>query len=142
MIGKKIIGLSEIVLRVNDLDRMKSFYAEKLGFELLQEWEQYVFFKLATEQHGTIKLLALFDKTRVTAFGEERKIVESMHSSLHHFALEIDLNDYETIQEELTEKNIEFVTQVFGWIRAKSIFIKDPEMNIVEFICHDSNSDI
>jgi len=57
---------------------------------------------------------------------------------LHHFALEIDKEDYTNVLNFCSASNIEYVTEVFEWINWRSIFIKDPESNVVEFVCHDS----
>ena len=59
MIGNKIKGLGEIVLRVNDMESMKNFYRETIGFELMHESDGFTFFKIAdgvgekNEQYGT-----------------------------------------------------------------------------------------
>jgi len=48
MIGNKIKGLGEIILRVNDMELMKYFYHKTIGFELISESENYIFSKLQT----------------------------------------------------------------------------------------------
>ena len=139
MVGNKIKGLGEIVLRVNDMELMKNFYQNILGLELIRGSKDYTFFKIAEGYGGHTQVIALFAKTNLNAFNEELGDIESKHSSLHHVALEVDATDYEGIISLLEEQNIDFVTEVFEWVKWKSIFIKDPELNIIEFVCYDSN---
>jgi len=139
MLVNKIKGLGEIVLRVNDMNLMKNFYQNILGLELMRGSEDYTFFKIAEGYGGHTQVIALFTKTNLNAFNEELRDIESNRSSLHHVALEIDIKDYEGIKDLLIKQNIDFVTEVFEWVKWKSIFIKDPEKNIIEFVCYDSN---
>ena len=62
MIGNKIKGLGEIVLRVNDMVLMENFYQKTIGFELMHESERYTFFKIADGVGGHTQTLALFAK--------------------------------------------------------------------------------
>ena len=139
MIRNKIKGLGEVILRVNDMELMKKFYRDIIGLELISESENYTFFKIADGFGGHNQTLALFAKTNLTAFGVKLESIKPENTTLHHFALEIDINDYEEILSFCEEEHIEYVTEIFEWMKWKSIFIKDPESNIVEFVCHDPN---
>ena len=97
MIGNKIKGLGEIVLRVNDMELMKNFYQKIIGFELMNQSENYTFFKIADGVGGHTQTLALFAKNNLTAFSEELKTIKQENTTLHHFALEIEKLDYEEI---------------------------------------------
>ncbi|WP_459209133.1 VOC family protein [Aquimarina rhabdastrellae] len=137
MIGKQIKGLGEIILRVEDMEIMKNFYQDIIGLELVNASENYTFFKIAEGYGGHQQTLALFAKANVTAFGDTMGAIDPKQSNLHHFALEIDKKDYDDILNYCKEANIPHVTEVFEWVKWKSIFIKDPEANIVEFVCYD-----
>ncbi len=137
MIGNKVKGLGEIVLRVNDMESMKDFYGKTIGFELMYESDHYTFFKIADGVGGHTQTLALFAKNNLTAFGEELEAMKPENTTLHHFALEIEKSDYEELLILCKQSNIEYVTEVFEWVKWRSIFIKDPESNTVEFVCHD-----
>lgn len=139
MIGNKIRGIGEIVLRVKDMEIMREFYVQTLGFELIRGDDHYTFLKLAEGHRGHTQILALFNAENETAFGKQLESVDHNSSPLHHLALEIDLEDYEVIHKELNEKNIPCVMESFNWVKWKSIFIQDPEGNIVEFVCYDPN---
>lgn len=138
MIGQKIKGLGEIVLRVNDMELMKNFYLKTIGFELMNESGDFTFFKIADGAGGHTQVLALFARNNLTAFNEELKAIRPEHTTLHHFALEIEKSDYEEILMLCRKNKLEYVARVFEWVKWRSIFIKDPESNIVEFVCYDS----
>ena len=90
MIGNKIKGLGEIVLRVNDMELMKNFYLKTIGFELMNESEEYTFFKITDGVGGHTQTLALFAKSNLTAFNEELKAIMPENTTLHQFAIEIE----------------------------------------------------
>ncbi len=138
MIGNKIKSLGEIILRVNDIKLMTDFYQNSLGLELIKDVDNYKFFKIAEGYGGHYQVLALFAKTNPNAFDEVLGSIDSNNSSLHHYALEIDKNDYNYIIKQLKNQHIVFKTEVFEWVKWKSIFIKDPEENIIEFVCYDN----
>ena len=119
------------------MESMKNFYHKTIGFELLYESDHYTFFKIVDGLSGHTQTLALFAKNNPTAFGEELNPINQKNTTLHHFALEIEKFDYEEIMILCKKNKIKYVTEIFEWVKWKSIFIKDPESNIVEFVCHD-----
>ena len=138
MIGDKIKGLGEVVLRVKNIELVMDFYQNTIGLKLIQQKRGYTFFKIAEGYGGHYQVLALFDISIPTAFEEIRGDIKINNSSLHHLAFEIDKNDYDPILERLKEEGIEVKEQIFEWVKWKSIFLKDPEMNVIEFVCYDS----
>ncbi|WP_103069825.1 VOC family protein [Aquimarina sediminis] len=141
MIENKVKGLGEIVLRVNDMDKMKQFYQNIVGLELFNETKDFTFFKIAEGYNGHTQVLALFAKTNADAFDKVRDDIKQQHTSLHHFALEIDKKDYSDVLERLQSLDIDCVEEYFEWVQWKSIFIKDPEGNIVEFVCYNNKNE-
>jgi extradiol dioxygenase family protein len=139
MLGHKIKGLGEIVLRVNNMELMRNFYQYILGLELIRGSEEYTFLKIAEGYGGHTQIIALFAKTNLNAFNEELGCIDAINSSLHHVALEIEKNDYQDIISLLDVHEIKYEIEIFEWVKWKSIFIKDPELNVVEFVCYDSN---
>ena len=137
MIAKKIQGLGEVVFRVQDMELVSNFYQNVTGLELIAQKGKYTFMKIAEGRAGHEQILALFDASVPTAFGEVREDIQLKHSSLHHIAMEIDKQDYDEVLEKLQQANMEIKTEVFEWVKWKSIFIKDPEQNIVGFVCFD-----
>lgn len=58
-------------------------------------------------------------------------------TSLHHFALEIDKKDFDTELARLKELGIELTTVDHRWCRWRSLYVHDPEGNILELVCYD-----
>lgn len=138
MLKNKIKGLGEIILSVNNITIVKQFYKDIIGLEIIAQEENFVFFKIADGIAGHPQVLGLFDNSIPTEFGQIRDSPEINKTSLHHLALEIDLSDYDSIIKDLTKNKIQFKTRVFNWIQWRSIYLLDPEMNVVELVCYDS----
>ena len=124
----RVRALGEIALRVNDLTVMRDFYETVVGLELMREFPGIVFFRLGEGYGGHTTILALFD--RQTAVGTER-------STLDHLAFTIDVADYESERKRLTAAGLEVRPMVFDWVGWRSLFVRDPEGNSVEFVCRD-----
>jgi catechol-2,3-dioxygenase len=120
--------LGEIALRVNDLEVMAEFYEKIVGLELMRAFPGIVFFRIGEGYGGHTTILALFD--RDTAVGSER-------TTLDHLAFTIDIADYATERERLQAAGVEVRPEVFEWVGWRSLFIRDPEGNTVEFVCRD-----
>ena len=137
MLKDKIKGLGEIIILVNDIQKMKAFYQEVIGLNILAQKEHFAFFKLAEGHKGHPQILGLFDNSMPNGFGEFREEAKIQNSSLHHFALEIKLDDYDEILKSLKANDIELETKVFNWVQWKSIYLRDPEKNVIELVCFD-----
>jgi catechol-2,3-dioxygenase len=120
--------LGEVALRVNDLEVMVEFYEKIVGLELMRVFPGIVFFRIGEGYGGHTTVLALFD--RETAVGSER-------TTLDHLAFTIDIADYETERQRLQTAGVEVRPEVFEWVGWRSLFIRDPEGNTVEFVCRD-----
>ena len=139
MLKGKIKGLGEIVIRVNNMETMTHFYHDVIGLEIIRNSNKFSFFKIAEGHAGHHQTLALFHTENPNAFDEKLEHIDIKKSGLHHFALEILKDDYEQFLLKCKEYDLEFTTEIFPWINWKSIFIKDPEGNIVEFVCYDKD---
>jgi catechol-2,3-dioxygenase len=122
-------SLGEFALRVNDLDKMRAFYEDVVGLELLNDKiPGAVFLKVADAVEGHPQFLALFDRS--VEVGPER-------TTLDHFAFLIDLKDYEGEKKRLEGLGIGVFPKVFPEPRWRALFFTDPEGNTVEFVCYD-----
>ena len=120
--------LGEIALRVTDLAAMRAFYRDVVGLEEWREGDGFVFFEVAEGVEGHPQALVLFDRPRE---------VSPEASTLDHLAFVIALEEYEGRKRELEEHGLEPATRefpVFGW---RALFVRDPDGNTVEFVCHD-----
>lgn len=130
-----IKGLGEVALQVNDIDAMVTFYQEVVGLELMRRFEHMAFFKIADGYQGHTQILALFDRV-----GEGNGYtVENGYRRppLDHFAFEIRLEDHDAVVERLGSLGVEVRLRDQIWTQWRSIFVNDPEGNVVEWVCYD-----
>ena len=121
-------ALGEVALRVSDLDKSQAFYAEVIGLELMQRFEDVVFFRIADGYAGHTAVLALFDR---------QAHVESDHTTLDHLAFTIDLADYEKEKRRLESLGLQVRTATHEWVKWRSLYVDDPDANTVELVCFD-----
>ena len=150
----RVTGVAEIVLSVVDLPRMRKFYEEVLGFELLSqachtsiepdpEGEPTIGFLTIRQtetplgRNGHPELFVLIDYRRhvfaKTCFDGH----EPRTSTLNHLAFEIPFERYEAERRRLEDLGLEPEPRVFDRMSARALFFQDPEGNTLELICHD-----
>ena len=134
----KIKALGEIALRVKNLDLMQEFYENILGLEVMKRFENIVFFKIAPGFESHIQGLALFDESLPPDHKSRRFTELSAHTtSLHHIAFAISLADFSTEKERLEQLGLDVETQEHEWVHWRSLYIPDPEGNLIELVCYD-----
>lgn len=147
-----VLGLAEVVLNVDDLNRATRFYQDVLGFGLVSEGnfedppdpegEPTISFlevqptDTPLGRNGHPVLLALIDYRRHAAAKKRFEALKLEHSPLNHLAFEIESEDYDTHLNRLIELGLEPVEVVFESMQAKAMFFRDPEGNTLELICH------
>ena len=123
MINIKRLG--HLLLRVSDLDRSLAFYCDLLGFELVEKGD---------EKHKQAAFLSLGEGGHTVDLVEVESdvLADSSRSTLHHFALQVDsFDDLRKAYFELIDSDVE-VLKATDHVTQKSIFIRDPDGNIVE----------
>jgi len=138
---RPIKALGEVVLRVRDMDTMQEFYEKVVGLELLERSENIMaFFRISPDYEGHTQTLALFDQS---GKADHRSLhytgVDSEKSPLHHMAFTISLSDYEAEKERLQNLGLDVETVQHIWQHYRSLYITDPEKNVVEFVCYDAS---
>jgi len=128
--------IAEIVLRVNDLEKMVTFYRDVVGLPVAHRAPDIVFLKVADldtplGRGGHPQLLGLVDRHRP---------LDEPHSTLDHLAFEIDRADLDDERERLGRLGLTVDVETFGWAHARALFFNDPEGNRVEFIAHDGSA--
>lgn len=68
---------------------------------------------------------------------DPRGPVRLEQTSLHHCAIEIDRGDYDAALARLRGLGLEVTTVEHQWCRWRSLYVRDPEGNILELVCHD-----
>jgi catechol-2,3-dioxygenase len=134
----KIKALGEIALRVKNLDLMQEFYENVLGLEVMKRFENIVFFKVAAGFEGHIQELVLFDESLPPDHKSRYFTGLNSHTTtLHHIAFAISLADFSTEKERLEQLGLDVETQEHEWVHWRSLYIPDPEGNLVELVCYD-----
>ena len=133
--NRRVKGLGEVSICVKDLDAMHKFYEEVVGLEVLRRDDSFVFFKVAEGDGGHTQNLALFDTTNPL----ESKFPELSpeRTTLHHIALNVALEDFETEKMRLEGLGMKVNATVHEWLHVRSLYFADPERNTLEFVAYD-----
>ena len=133
-------ALGEIAIRCDDIIKMRDFYRDIVGLEILDDSSSdagIVFFRIAEGYRGHTSVLALFHKTagndRGHPTGDDAPLTGA-RSSFHHMALSVDYEAQDALCNFLDGKGISHRTEVFDWVGWRGVFIEDPEGNTVEFV--------
>ena|SRR3990172_9443729 len=133
-----IRALGEVVLRVRDLPAMTAFYEKVLGLTALRRFERSVFFRIAPSFAGHTQMLALFDQSIPPNHPEVRHDgLDALQSPLHHFAFAIGLEDYYRERVRLEGLGLTVRLDEHHWVKCRSLYIRDPEGNVIELVCYD-----
>ena len=127
---RRVKGLGEVSIQVRDLDAMQKFYEEVVGLEVLRrnDDERFVFFKVADGYGGHSQNLALFEASNT---------LNPQESTLHHIALNVAIEDFETEKMRLEGLGIKIDATVHEWLHVRSLYFYDPEGNHLEFVAYD-----
>ena len=138
---RPIKALGEVVLRVKDMDTMQEFYEKVVGLELLARYESdMAFFRIAPDYEGHTQTVALFDQSGEADHRSRRYTgVDPEKSPLHHMAFTISRSDHEAEKERLQKLGLDVETVEHAWQHYRSLYITDPEGNVVEFVCYDAS---
>lgn len=119
---------------MNDLNRMQRFYEDVVGLELMRRFDDAAFFRIADGFDRHTQILALFDRNRERP---GRIGPQAEATTLDHLAFEIPLDAYESEKARLEGRGVSVRTREFEWVHWRSLFIEDPEGNVVELVCYD-----
>ena len=127
---RRVKGLGEVSIRVRDLNAMHKFYEEVVGLEVLRRDESFVFFKVAEGYAGHTQNLALFEASNT---------LNPQESTLHHIALNVALEDFESEKTRLEGLGLKIDATVHEWLHVRSLYFYDPEGNHLEFVAYDES---
>ena len=153
-----ITCVSEVVLSVADLPGMRNFYTNVLGFPVHSESSMEET-EADPEGQPTITFLTICDpETPLSRGGHPQLLVlidyqrhvyargrfighDRSQSTLNHLAFEIPPESFDDHVQRLEQLGIELSLTKFPAMKARALFFKDPEDNLLELICHDSKLD-
>jgi catechol 2,3-dioxygenase-like lactoylglutathione lyase family enzyme len=126
----KFRKIVETSIYSSNLEKMKEFYVDKLGLELVSEQKgRHVFLK-------TDKNMLLIFNHVVTAAEKETSHGALTPPSMVHVAFEIGSDEYDEAKDLLDKNNIQIEKEV-AWkndVNSRSVYFRDPAGNLVEFI--------
>lgn len=128
-------GNRSIENRSIELRRVLQGIGKVVGLEVLRRDESFVFFKVAEGYGGHAQNLALFDATLV--FDERSPQLNPAETTLHHIALNVALEDFESEKMRLGGLGLKVNATVHEWLHVRSLYFADPEGNLLEFVCYD-----
>jgi catechol 2,3-dioxygenase len=127
------MALGEIAFRVADLAKMQQFYEEVIGLELMKRFPHAAFFKIGEGLAGHTQILALFDRTADSDYTG----LDATKSTVDHIAFAIALEDFAAEKARLEELGVSVRTSEHAWVHWRSLYVSDPEGNLVEFVSYD-----
>jgi catechol-2,3-dioxygenase len=128
-------GLGEIALRVNNLDVMQKCYEEAIGLPLMARDSSCAFFKIADGYGRHTQVLALFDRSEKPGY----RGTDAATSTIDHIAFEIALADFSGEKRRLEALGLQVETTEHAWVHWRSLYVTDPEGNLVELVCFDGS---
>lgn len=137
---RPIKALGEIVIRVKNLQIMQEFYENIIGLEILGRSDDMVFFKVAPSYGGHTQVLGLFEESLPP---DHRSLtftgLDAQKTSLHHIAFTIGLEDFASEKERLQQLGLIVETMEHEWTHWRSMYVPDPEGNLIELVCFDAS---
>lgn len=135
----RIKALGEVSIRVTDLDAMHKFYAEVVGLEVLRREETFTFFIIGPGYKGHPQVLNLFVASERWMLESKSEELSPQGTTLHHFALNIDLQDFDAELKRLQGLGVNVRATVHEWLHVRSLYFPDPEGNLIELVCYDAS---
>lgn len=117
--------VGHVVLKMRDLDAAKRFYGEALGMQISSESPRAVFFRFGEYHHdiGVFKV------------SEQAELPKEDQVGLGHLALVVgSLEALTQVSKRLKEHGVTIETTLDHGMTL-SLYIKDPDGNVVEIYC-------
>ena len=120
MSGIPVTGVNELVLEVVDLEAAERFYAEVLGFPVVDRWPS----------REAIWVMA-GDRTRIGLWRPQVGLFGGRGGLHVHFAMHIAEGDYEDAVERLRDHGRQLEEIAFEGA-GRSVYVTDPDGHVVE----------
>jgi catechol 2,3-dioxygenase-like lactoylglutathione lyase family enzyme len=117
-----VSGVSELVLEVGDLEASERFYAEVLGFPVVDRWPD----------RDAVWVMA-GDRTRIGLWKPQVGLFGSRGGVHVHFAMQIAEEDFDDAVALLESRGQQVRTMAFGTTHGRAAYVEDPDGHLVEF---------
>jgi catechol-2,3-dioxygenase len=119
----RVSGVSELVLEVVDLDAAEHFYADVLGFPVVERWP---------EREALWVMVGR--GTRIGLWRPQVGLAGGRGGIHVHYALQIDEVDFDQAEARIRAKGYEpEVVHFTDDDRGRALYVTDPDGNVVEF---------
>jgi len=123
---KEVIKIKETCLYIDDLEEARTFYHEKLGFELIHYLpERHIFFRV-----GSSVLLCFNPEDSKT----KKSPPPHYGGGAQHFAFEVSPEDYLLCKEKIKKAGITITDEVIWKSGQESFYFNDPAENVLEIV--------
>ena len=117
-----VSGVSELVLEVVDLEASERFYADVLGFPVVDRWpDREAVWVMAGEG------------TRIGLWRPQVGLAGGRGGLHVHFAMKIEESDFDAAVSLLQERGQNVKVIKFGEHHGRAAYVDDPDGNVVEF---------
>jgi catechol 2,3-dioxygenase-like lactoylglutathione lyase family enzyme len=118
--GIPVTGVSELVLEVLDLERAERFYADVLGFPVVDRWPD----------RGAVWVMA-GTRTRIGLWRPQIGLAQGRGGVHVHYAMKIAEEDFDAAAARLRAKGCQVEVIPFDTM-GRALYVKDPDGNVVE----------
>ena len=121
-----ILSIKETCIYVEDLERSRHFYSDKLGLPLISLVKnRHVFFKAGT----SVLLCFLAEKTK-----QEKQLPPHGAQGQIHFAFEVRKEEYVDALSQIKKSGIKILHEHSWKNGLRSFYFHDPDNHLVEII--------
>jgi catechol 2,3-dioxygenase-like lactoylglutathione lyase family enzyme len=121
-----ILSIKETCIYVEDLERCRHFYSDKLGLPLISFVKnRHVFFKAG----ASVLLCFLAEKTK-----QEKQLPPHGAQGQIHFAFEVSKEEYVDALSQIKKSGIEILHEQVWKNGLRSFYFHDPDNHLVEII--------
>lgn len=119
---------------------MQEFYENVIGLELMRRFESVSFFKIAPGFAGHTQVLALFSELQPP--NHRSRLFNGLNAqttTFHHVAFTISLANFDSEKDRLEQLGLDVEIREHEWVHWRSLYVVDPEGNVVELVCFDES---
>ncbi len=119
---------------------MIQFYSMVLGLDIIVEDNCTITFSIGNQNEKNLIKLTICDRKHPECDGRFDSLITEQTSETMPITFEVDLQDYLKISDQLKKKQVNHKRTKYEWITCESLFVRDPDGNILEFTCFEEHT--
>ena len=119
---------------------MQEFYENVISLEIMRRSEDIIFFNIAQGFEGHTQALVLFAEALPP--NHKSRLFSGLNAqatTLHHIAFTISQTDFASEKDRLEQLGLDVEIREHEWVHWRSLYVVDPEGNVVELVCYDES---